>query len=25
VADEIRDTIQENVLDMVSKRTSVWL
>jgi 1-acyl-sn-glycerol-3-phosphate acyltransferase len=25
VADEIRDTIQREVLDMVAKRTSVWL
>jgi 1-acyl-sn-glycerol-3-phosphate acyltransferase len=25
VADEIRDTIQSEVLDMVAKRTSVWL
>jgi 1-acyl-sn-glycerol-3-phosphate acyltransferase len=25
VADEIRDTIQQHVLDMVAKRTSVWL
>jgi 1-acyl-sn-glycerol-3-phosphate acyltransferase len=25
VADEIRDTIQEQVLDMVAKRASVWL
>jgi len=25
VADEIRDTIQEHVLDMVARRTSVWL
>ncbi len=25
VADEVRDTIQEHVLDMVARRTSVWL
>jgi 1-acyl-sn-glycerol-3-phosphate acyltransferase len=25
IADEIRDTIQRNVLDMLAKRTSVWL
>jgi hypothetical protein len=25
VADEIRDTIQREVLDMVAKRASVWL
>jgi 1-acyl-sn-glycerol-3-phosphate acyltransferase len=25
VADEVRDTIQDNVLDMVARRTSVWL
>ena len=24
VADEVRDTIQEHVLDMVARRTSVW-
>jgi hypothetical protein len=24
VSDEVRDTIQRNVLEMVSKRTSVW-
>jgi hypothetical protein len=24
VADEVRDTIQRNVLEMVGRRTSVW-
>jgi hypothetical protein len=24
VADEVRDTIQEHVLDMVARRASVW-